>query len=62
MDSLLVLADELAASGSLELVATAAGLPAVAAGLAAYRMYKNKKVDGKNLSTQFDIARLFRRD
>lgn len=62
MDSLLVLADELAASGSLELVATAAGLPAVAAGLAAYRMYKNKKVDGKNLSTHFDISRLFRRD
>lgn len=62
MDSLLVLADELAASGSLELVATAAGLPAVAAGLAAYRMYKNKKVDGKDSSTYSNITRFFRRD
>ena len=62
MDSILVLADELAASGSLELVATAAGLPAVAAGLAAYRMYKNKKVDGKNPSTYSNIARFFRRN
>lgn len=62
MDSLLTLVDELAASGSLELVATAAGLPAVAAGLAAYRMYKNKKVDGKDSSTYSNITRLFRRN
>ena len=51
MESLLTLVDELASSGSLELVATAAGLPFVAAGLAAYRMAKNKKLDSKDPST-----------
>ena len=62
MESLLTLVDELASSGSLELVATAAGLPFVAAGLAAYRMAKNKKLDAKDLSTYSNITRLFRRN
>tara|TARA_S200002703_G_scaffold158576_2_gene169314 strand:- start:108 stop:296 length:189 start_codon:yes stop_codon:yes gene_type:complete len=62
MESLLTLVDELASSGSLELVATAAGLPFVAAGLAAYRMAKNKKLDAKDPSTYSNITRLFRRN
>lgn len=50
MDSILSIADELAQSGMLEIVLTAAGLPAVAAAAAGYRAYKNKG-DGKTDST-----------
>ena len=43
MESILITMDELAQSGMLEVALTAAGLPALAAGFAAYRKIKNAK-------------------
>ena len=48
-------------TGTLETVLMISGLPAAAAGVAAYRKIKANK-DGKEFSSNFDLTRIFRRD